>query len=210
MSPRRAEGFRALVASTLALTLAGCSLALPKPSPPAAYKLPPGRVLVVARAANVENKPTAEMTAEMLLNTLRGCSDAMSPRDLQAAAGPLGLGEWASGLSERLQRTGWPSPDEDRLLGQHFGIRTVVSTEITSYEQVWGKYAKFTRTGIEARGYDTGSSRPLWRLQGSAEVEDMAGRAFQHATEQAVQDLSDALCPRHTFSLNDLWRSWRR
>ena len=38
----------------------------------------------------------------------------------------------------------------------------------------------------------------------------MAGRAFQKATEQAVQDLSEALCPRHTFSLNDLWRSWRR
>jgi len=194
----------------IGLVLAGCGLALPVVPNGATSKLPPGRVLVVARSGSEENRSTAETTAEMLLQSLRACGDTLSARELQAAARPLGLGGWASSLAERLQSAGWPTPEEDRLLGQRFGITTVVAAEVTAYEQVWGKYAKFTRTGIEARAYDTGSSHPLWRLQGSAEVEDMAGRAFQHATEQAVQDLGGAICPRQTFTIMDIWRSWRR
>jgi hypothetical protein len=205
---RRARQAGALL--LIGLGLGGCGMALPAVPNGLTSKLPPGRVLVVARTGSEDNRSTAEMTADMLLHSLRVCGDTLSARELQAAARPLGLAGWASGLAERLQSAGWPTPEEDRLLGQRFGITTVVAAELIAYEQVWGKYAKFTRTGIEARAYDTGSSRPLWRLRGSAEVEDMAGRAFQAATEQAVQELGDTICPKHTFTITDVWRSWRR
>lgn len=208
MTGRRARRSGALL--LIGLVFCGCGLALPLVPNWATSRLPPGRVLVVARSASEDNRTTVEMTTDMLLHSLRACGDTLSAGELQAAARPLGLGGWASSLSERLRSAGWPTLEEDRLLGQRFGITTVVATEVIAYEQVWGKYAKFTRTGIEARAYDTGSSRPLWRLQGNAEVEDEAGRAFQHATKQAVQDLGDAICPRQTFTIMDIWRSWRR
>ena len=96
------------------------------------------------------------------------------------------------------------------MLGERFGIRTLVATDVTENDQVWGKYAKFTRAGVDAQAFDLASDRVIWRLRRDTEVEDMRGRAFRFAMEQATRELAAAICPRRSFSLVDAWRYWRR
>lgn len=204
---------RALVCAGLlglGWALSGCALVLPSGAVPEADRLSPGRRLIVARFGGEENRPTAEAAAGLLLNALRDVGGMIGPRELLAEARPIGLGVWAPGLLERLHSGGWPTPEECRVLREHFGITTVVTTELTAYEQVWGKYGKFTRAGLEAQAYDLGAERVLWRLRSDTEVEDMRGRAFRYAMEQAVQELADAIYPRYTFSVINAWRYWRR
>ena len=96
-------------------------------------------------------------------------------------------------------------------MAERFDVRTLIATDLNEYDQVWGKYAKFTRAGVDAQATDLGSDRVLWRIHGDTDVEDMRGRAFRYAMEQAVQQLAGSICPKlNSFSFANLWRSWRR
>lgn len=204
---------RAIVlAGLLALGLAasGCALMLPPGNAPDVNRLGPARRLVVARITSEENRATAETASGLLLNSLRDAGDMLGSREFLAEARGLGLGLWATGMLDRVQTVGWPTADEGRVLREAFGITTLVMTDLTTYEQVWGKYAKFTRVGVGASGYDLATERVLWRSGKDVEVEEMRGRAFQYALEQAVQDLAEMLYPRTTFSVVNVWRYWRR
>jgi hypothetical protein len=192
-----------------AALLPGCGPAWRRAEGPAAERGPAGRVLVFARVPSEDNRAVAERAADMLAGALRESRDLVVPRELQSAAVLAGLGPWPR-LAERLERGGWPTAEERGVLRDRFGIRTLVATEVTAYEQVWGKYAKFTRVGVEAQAFDVASAGIQWRLRGDAEVEDMRGRAFQYAMERAVRELTDAIEPQWNFSLTDAWRYWRR
>lgn len=193
----------------MAAVLPGCGYLWAKSEGPA-KRLSAGHALVFARVGSEDNRAIAESAAEMLAGALRESSDVVTVREVLPAAAAAGLGGWAPRVVERLQRGSWPATDEQRVLEERFGIRTLVAVDVVAYEQVWGKYAKFTRAGVEAQGFDVASGAVQWKLRGEAEVEDMRGRAFQYAIEQAVGELADAIHPRWKFSLNNAWRYWRR
>jgi len=173
--------------------------------------LPSGRGLVVARVPSEDNRATAEVAAERLAYKLRKVTDVVSSPELLAEARQAGLGLWASSTVGRVQRGGRSTPEDVRLLVDSFGITSLVVTDLTEFGQIWGKYGKFTRATLEGEGFDLVGEAPLWRLRGHAEVEDMRGRAFTFVMDEAVKELAQGICPQpHTFSLTELWRSWRR
>jgi len=194
----------------MGLALNGCALMLPPQSASDGDRLGTARRLVLARIASEDNRATAETAAGLLVNAVRDAGAIVGAREFLAEAKGLGLDPWAAGLLDRLQVVGWPTAEEGRVLREAFGITTLVVTSLTTYEQVWGKYAKFTRVGVEASVYDVRSARVLGRFGKDVEVEEMRGRAFQYALEQAVQDLGETLYPRTTFSVVNVWRYWRR
>ena len=204
----RAKALVVLLAMGLAAN--GCALMLPPPSASDGNRLGAARRLVLARISSEENRATAETAAALLVNAVRDAGAIVGPREFLAEAKGLGLGPWAAGLLDRLQTVGWPTAEEGRVLREAFGITTLVMASVTTYEQVWGKYAKFTRVGVEASVYDVRAERVLGRFGKDVEVEEMRGRAFQYALEQAVQDLGETLYPRTTFSVVNVWRYWRR
>jgi hypothetical protein len=206
----KARGVALAALLGIGLALNGCALIRPSSAAPDGNRLGPGRRLILARISNEENRASSEAAAGLLLNAMRDAGRMLGTRDLLAEARGVGLGVWAAPMLDRLQSSGWPTPDESRMLLEQFSITTVVVTDLTSYEQVWGKYGKFTRVGLEAQAYDLRGEHVVWRLRKDAEIEDMRGRAFQYAMEQAVQDLADAIYPRTTFSVINVWRYWRR
>lgn len=194
----------------MGLALNGCALMLPQGTTSDANRLGTARRLVLARISSEDNRATAEAASGLLVNAVRDAGAIVGAREFLAEAKSIGLGPWASALLDRLQPVGWPTAEEGRMLRDAFGITTLVMTDVTAYEQVWGKYAKFTRVGVEASVYDVRSGRLLGRFGKDVEVEEMRGRAFQYALEQAVQDLGETLYPRMTFSVVNVWRYWRR
>jgi hypothetical protein len=188
----------------------GCALLLLPSAGPEPNRLGTARRLVLARVSSEENRATAEAAAGLLLNAVRDAGSVVGAKEFVAEARGLGLGFWAVGMLDRIQAVGWPTPEEGRVLREAFGITTLVMTEVTAFDQVWGKYAKFTRVGVEASVYDVRSEKVLGRVGKDVEVEEMRGRAFQYALEQSVQDLGETLYPRTTFSMVNVWRYWRR
>jgi hypothetical protein len=168
----------------------GCASGGPEPN-----RLGTARRLVLARVSSEENRPTAEAAAGLLLNAVRDAGSIVGAKDFMAEARGLGLGFWAAGMLDRIQTVGWPTPEEGRVLREAFGITTLVMTEVTAFDQVWGKYAKFTRVGVEASVYDIRSEKVLGRVGKDVEVEEMRGRAFQYALEHPVT------LPRHVGQL---------
>jgi hypothetical protein len=206
----RAGGLRVrllLVLAAAGVAATGCS---PLWSARAGASLPPGRTLVVARPATVENRAVVESAAELVTTALRNSTEAIGVRDLFREAGAAGAAVWAPQLVDRIQRGGWPTPEEGGELLGRFRVSTLVAVEVTSYDQVWGKYAKFTRVGVGLTAFHIPAGAVIWRLHSDAEVEDKRGRAFQYAMEQAVTDVVEAIDPRWRFSLAEAWRSWRR
>jgi hypothetical protein len=203
---------RALAALALLAVLAagGCAARATRGPVVGGECLPAGRSLVVARLVTDEDRANAEAAADLLVNALRDAGLVVGPREFLGEAHAVGLGVWASGLADRLQKGGGTTLEEGRVLGERFDIRTIVGTELREYDQVWGKYAKFTRAGVDAQAVDVGTDRVLWRQHSDIEVEAMRGRAFRFAMEQAVQDLAGTICPRRDYSLTNTWRSWRR
>jgi hypothetical protein len=195
---------------TMGLALNGCALMLPSQNASDVNRLGTARRLLLARISSEDNRATAEAASGLLVNAVRDAGAIVGARDFLAEARSLGLGPWAGALLDRVQTVGWPTAEEGRVLREAFGVTTIVMTNVTTYEQVWGKYAKFTRVGVEASVYDVKSERVLGRFGKDIEVEEMRGRAFQYALEQAVQDLGETLYPRTTFSVVNVWRYWRR
>jgi len=194
----------------LGLALDGCALVTPPRSGDELNRLGAGRRLIVARVVSEDNRATAEAASALLQNALRDAGDLLGVREFLNEARSQGLDPWALGLIGRLQIVGWPTLEDARVLREAFGITTLVITEVTAFDQVWGKYAKFTRVGVEASIFDVKTGRVTGRVAKEAEVEEMRGRAFQYAMEQAVQDVADTLYPRTSFSIVNVWRYWRR
>jgi len=189
----------------------GCALTPPPGSGTAPNNpLGSGRRLIVARVSSEDNRATAEAASALLLNALRDAGEVLGVREFLNEARSQGLDPWATSLIGRVQVVGWPTLEDARVLREAFGISTLVVIEVTAFEQVWGKYAKFTRAGVEASIFDIKTGRVTGRVARDVEIEEMRGRAFQFAMEQAVQDLADTLYPRTSFSIVNLWRHWRR
>ena len=203
MRPARAL----LIVALGAVVAAGCS---PLWSGRSGASLPPGRTLVIARPSAPESRTVTESAAELVLGSLRDTTDAIGARELIREAGAFGGALWAPQVVERVERGGWPTPEESGELLGRFKVATLVAVEVTAYDQVWGKYAKFTRVGVGVTAYHLPAGAVIWRLHSDAEVEDKRGRAFQYAMEQAVADVVEAIDPRWRFSLAEAWRSWRR
>jgi hypothetical protein len=188
----------------LAGLLAGCAAPLPARAPtvPAA-----GRVLVVARATSVQGHAVALAAAERLAAGLRESAAVVGGRDLlEEAGGTVAMAR----LLERLERGGTLAPGEGAELRDRFRIGALLAVEVTAFDQVWGKYAKFTRVGVAVERIDLASGEPTWRAQRDTEIEHQRGRAFQYALERAVADLVDAIDPRTQLSPIEVWRYWRR
>ena len=154
----------------------------------------PGASSWSARIPNEGNRSTAEAATASLVSVLRASSDVVSASELSAEAASMALGVWASGVVGRVQGGGRLTPEEARTLFERFRITTLIVSDLSEYDQVWGKYGKFTRATIDGQAVDLVADIPLWRVRGHAEVDEMRGRAFGFAMEQAVQQLADGIC----------------
>jgi hypothetical protein len=201
---------RVAAAALAVLALVACSSRPPKivGNPPC---LPPGRILVVARVPSEDNRATAEAAAASLVRVLRDTADVVGAPELSAEAGWMGLGVWVSGAVGRVQGGGRLTPEEARTLFERFRVTTLIVSDLSEYDQVWGEYGKFTRATVDGQGVDLVADSALWRVRGHAEVDQMRGRAFGYAMEQAIQQLADGICPQpRSFSLIETWRYFRR
>jgi hypothetical protein len=198
------------VAVVVTLVLAGCTRPplLPRPGNGGLTSVP-GRVLVMARQASPENRGIADRGAELVAQGLRPAGEVWDVAELVREATAAGAAPWALSLVQRLATGGFPTMD-DRVELLKFAVTGLIVTEVTMYDQVWGKYAKFTRVGIEARAFDVIAGAVVWRVHRGAEVEDLRGRAFDRGLESAVDSLLAAVAPGTAYSAMDLWRAWRR
>jgi hypothetical protein len=203
------RGRRVALALLVILALAGCARPPLLARPGAGLATVPGRVLVVARQAAPENRGIADRAAELMAQGLRPAGEVWTADELVREAAATGSAPWALALVQRLALGGFPTVD-DRSELLRFAVTGLIVTEVTTYDQVWGKYAKFTRVGVEARAFDVIAGGVVWRLHRGVEVEDLRGRAFEHGIESAVQSLLAAVSPGTAFSVVNLWRVWRR
>jgi hypothetical protein len=157
----------------------------------------------------VENRGVADRAVELMATGLRPAGEIWTADELLREATAAGMTPWALSLVQRLGLGGFPTVD-DRVDLLKFAVTGLIVTEVTTYEQVWGKYAKFTRVGVEARAFDIAAGGVVWRLHRGVEVEDLRGRAFEHGIDSAVSALLAAIHPGTAFSVVDLWRTWRR
>ena len=135
------------------LALTGCLSSPPKVVRNAPC-LPPGRILVVARVPSEGNRANAESAAASLVSVLRATSDVIGGPELSAEAGWVGLGVWASSVVGRVQGGGRLTPEEAETLFERFRITTLILSDLSEYDQVWGKYGKFTRAVIDGQAID--------------------------------------------------------
>jgi hypothetical protein len=192
------------------LAVAGCARPplLPRPGNGGLTSVP-GRVLVIARQTTPENRGIADRGAELVAQGLRPAGEVWDVGELLREATAAAASPWAVSLAQRLATGGFPTMD-DRVELLKFAVTGLIVTEVTMYDQVWGKYAKFTRVGIEARAYDVIAGAVVWRVHRGVEVEDLRGRAFDRGIESAVNGLLAAIAPGTAYSAMDLWREWRR
>ena len=201
---------RVLALLMLALVVAGCVAVPLRPRPGAAPSGATGRLLVIARQPAAENRGIATRAGELVAHGLRPIGEVWSADDLVREAAVAGNPAWAVRLVERLSVGGWPTPD-DRLDLLRFALTGLVAVEVTEYDQVWGKYAKFTRVSVEAQAFDVTNGSLMWRIHRGSEVEDVRGRAFERALESAVNDLVASIQPGGgRVTALDFWRWWRR
>jgi hypothetical protein len=172
--------------------------------------VPTERVLVVPRTLDPANRAVAEAAADRLRAALKDSSETIGVAEFLAEAPFVGGALWGPTMVERLERGGWPTSEEAAGLFLRLRIGVVLAVNVTTYEQVWGKFAKFTRVGLDVQAFHVQSNAVVWQVHRDVEVEDKRGRAFQYAMESAVADLLQAVDPRTRLSIMDAWRSWRR
>jgi hypothetical protein len=197
------------VALVITLALAGCARPPLLPRPGASPAGVPGRVLIIGRQPDALNRGIADRAVDLMAQGLRPAGEIWTAEELVREATAAGAAPWALTLVQRLAIGGFPTTD-DRSELLRFAVTGLIVTEVTTYDQVWGKYAKFTRVGVEARAYDVIAGSVVWRLHRGVEVEDLRGRAFERGIDSAVQSLLAAVYPGTTYSVVDLWRVWRR
>ena len=200
---------RGLAVLLLALVLGGCATEVARPRPGSSPSGSPGRLLVLARQPAHENRGIATRAGALFAQGLRPVGEVWSADDLVREAAVSGNAGWALRFAERLSAGGWPTPD-DRIELLRYALTGLATIEVTEFDQVWGKYAKFTRVAVEAQAYDVAAGTLMWRIHRGNEVEDVRGRAFEYALERAVGDLVAAVQPGRSVSVVDLWRWWRR
>lgn len=200
----------ALVTLALALALQGCAALAVESRRPPARRTGTTRILVVPRAATVENRPIADQAASLMAHALRDSVDTLDPRQLLRESEPLGSAPWTARLLERLESGGAPSLEEGAMLHERHTIAAMLAVEVTAYDQVWGRFAKFTRVGLVVRMIDVASGRVLVDRHRELEVDQMRGRAFQYGMERVVAELAASIDPRSGFSAINAWRYWRR
>lgn len=202
---------RAAPSALLALLILGGCVAVPGSRPGGAFgPLPAGRALVVARVDAEANRPIVEAAEDLTVRALRGVGDVVGAQSVLAAAGAEGLGPVAAGALAQLRQGAWPLGPEVVDALDRLDVWTVIVVEVPVWEQVWGRYSKFTRVGVELHAFHLPARQPLWRTRGQVEVESKRGRAFQFALEEAVREAVAGLRPEPALSLGGLWRAWRR
>ena len=197
-------GLATLVSAVL---LAACARPISAPAVP--RPLAAGQILVVPCAVEERHRAVAERAADLLVAALGPGAHVLARRGLLAETS-RDLGTKAGQALDRVERGGWPTPEEAESLTRELGSGVLLTTRVSSYDQVWGKYGKFTRVAVDVDVFDLRAGHVIWRMRGWSEVEDERGRAFGHAMEQAVGDVAAAIRPSRGYSLIDIWRSWRR
>lgn len=205
MSPHRSAG-----PLLLALLLGGCALPWPRvvappPRPPA-----PALTLVLGHATAEPERPVADAAAALLAEALRRTRDAETRAEFLARSAVLGRATWAEPVLARLEAGGWPDALERDVLRHTLGISTLLVARVTRLEQVWGRYAKFTRAAVEAQLFDLQTGAVILRVRREVEVERRRGRAFRYVLERAAEEVAAALHPEAPASLTELWLAPRR
>lgn len=201
----------ALLAASAALS-AGCGLVLPGRAVSEEYRLPAGRVLVVARAPGEGNEAVALDAERLLVRRLRstGGADVVGSERLVAEVAATPLVTAGAATVEAIRLGAHPLAPEHAAVLAPLAVAGVLVVTVDTWEQVWGKYGKFTRVGVEAVAYDLPKASALWRVRGAVDLEGKRGRAFQYALEDAVGMVADGIQPRPGPRVSDLWRAWRR
>jgi hypothetical protein len=171
--------------------------------------LPAGRALVIARASEADNRAIAESAADLFVRALDR-RDVVTVRQVLADATAGGQGVWAGRLVDRLHGGGWTTAAESLELYERVGVVTIVAIDVTAYDQVWGRTAKFTRVNLAAEAFHTPLARVVWKVRRDVEVQSMRGRAFTYALESAVGELASAVDPMSGLSVVNAWRYFER
>jgi hypothetical protein len=172
--------------------------------------MPSGRVLVVARFPATENYPIADAAEALVLRTLRSAGDVIGSESWLREATAAGAWLPAARLLDLLRAGGSPVAEEIAVLLEPLAVQGVILVDVPTYEQVWGRYGKFTRVTVEVEAYQVTTRASLWRARGAVEVEDRRGRAFQYALEEAVRTAVGAMHPSPRPALVEFWRDLRR
>jgi hypothetical protein len=201
---------RALIALGLVLALHGCALTAVESRRPPARRVTGARFLLVSRAPAIEDRPVTDQAAELMAHALRDAIDVVEARGLLQESVAAGTIVWMGGLLDRLEQGGWPSAEEGQALRARHGISAVLALQVTAYDQVWGRYGKFTRVGVVVRLVDTATTETLVDQHRELEVDEMRGRAFRFGLERVVTELAETVDPRRGVSAVNAWRYWRR
>lgn len=199
----------------LAVLLAGCAtLPMRGRTATAPTPLPSGRILVVARFPADENRPIAESAETLLLRSLRGVGEAVGSEQWLRHATAAGAWTPAARIVEVLRLGASPVAEDLAISLEQLGVNSVIVIDVPTFEQVWGRRAKFTRVAVEAEAFQLAQRVSTWRVRGAVEVEERRGRAFQYALEEAVRVIADGLGrqPGRTTlqEFQDIWRDLRR
>ncbi len=204
MTVRLHLGWRAAgIVLAAGIVAAGCATAQSRPSTPTIAK-----ALVVPRVVDPQNRAIAERAADLFATAMRSAQPVVSAAELAQSAAVEGTASWTLPLLARIAEGGHPNAEEAAELVRTFMVTELFVLDVTTYDQVWGKYAKFTRVGIAVRAVDLPTGRTRYAHR-DTEVEDDRGRAFENATEAAVWDIARAFGGGR-FSAMDVWRYWRR
>ena len=204
MSPRR------LALLALVLFVSGCAFTAAESRRRPAARATSDRLLIIARAVSVENRPIADQAAALMGYALRDSIDVLEPRQLFREGEVQGAGVTIGRMLERLEQAGWPTAEEGELLQSRYGVAAVLTLEVTTYDQVWGRYGKFTRVGIVARMAQITTGKLMVDLHRELEVDEMRGRAFQFGLESVVGELASSIDHRSGISVVNAWRYFRR
>ena len=204
MSPRR------LALLALVLFVSGCAFTAAESRRRPSTRASSDRLLIIARAVSVENRPIAEQAAALMGYALRDSIAVVDPRQLFQEGEVQGAAVTIGRMLERLEQAGWPTAEEGELLQSRYGVAAVLTLEVTTYDQVWGRYGKFTRVGIVARMAQATTGKLMVDLHRELEVDEMRGRAFQFGLESVVGELASSIDHRSGISVVNAWRYFRR
>lgn len=176
------------VLALLALAVAGCAVADPRPVYQTATSATDGMpTLVVGVERDADNGYVVRALAHELAFALaqrgRPAIDLVAfAQDAQlrgVTVPPAMLARLAGGLADA-DALAWLRAER---------VSAVVFLEVAIYEQVWGVKGKRTRVGLTARGRKLDGAEETWRAFTTPEVEDEPGQGFQIATDTALSAL---------------------
>jgi hypothetical protein len=194
----------------LALVVGGCALPWPHVTAPPPRPRAPAVTLVVGHVVAEPDRPVAEAVAALVAEALRRERDVETRAEFQARAAALGRAAWAEPVLARLEAGAWPDALERDVLHHTLGVSTVLLVRVTRFEQVWGRYAKFTRAAVEVDLFELPVGGVTARVRREVEVERRRGRAFRYVLERAAEEVAAALRPEAPASFTELWLAPRR